>query len=134
MAQRAKTDEFNLLKAGPWIMLAVIVVLLFYLWPGGGKSASSVKSKNGAESSATSTTASPPANTPGSQAEILSDILNFRSKPSLSGKVVIGTVSKGTMVKIVERKDKWLKVELIDGRVGYLSFDPKYIHIVGEAP
>lgn len=132
MSQRAKEKELNLLKAGPWLALGIIVLLLFYLWPGGRPTAKTVKTAISSDSTATAPVATPAA-PQGSQAQIL-DLLNFRSRPSLSDTAVIGTVSKGSTVKVVEHKDKWLKVELSDGRIGYIAFDPKYVRLLGSAP
>ena len=138
MAQRVKKTEFNLQKSGPWLLLAVLILLIFYLWPQSDQAVKPAKSVSRSENSTTSTTSSPPpvAGDKGKQARILSDMLNFRSKPSKSDRTIIATISKGTVVKVIDSQDGWLKVELNDGsgRVGFITSDPKFVGLIGNNP
>lgn len=122
-----KTNEFNIFKIVPWVVLVSLVLLLFYLWPRGENV--KTKSRIGKESTEAAASTATPASS-SAQAQIVSDMLNFRAKPSLGERSIIGTISKGTVVKLIERQDKWLKVELSDGRIGYVSADPKFVKII----
>ncbi|WP_019637577.1 C40 family peptidase [Paenibacillus fonticola] len=58
--------------------------------------------------------------------------VNFRDKPSLSGKV-IGFLKKGTAVQVLDQSNKYFyKVKNTDGKIGYVSAAPKYIKVSGK--
>lgn len=55
--------------------------------------------------------------------------VNFRDKPSLSGKV-IGFLQKGSEVVVLDQSNKYYyKVQTQNGSVGYVSANPKYITV-----
>ena len=55
------------------------------------------------------------------EAEVTASVLNFRDGPSTTAKV-IGQVTRGTVVTVLEVLDGWCKVEW-EGKTGYMSAD-----------
>jgi hypothetical protein len=77
-------------------------------------------------------TASPPAQPPAFEAEIVSEGLNARSGPSVEYPVIDSTTLRRGMrlpVLAVDPDSGWLKVRLPDGREGCISGDLAYVTI-----
>ena len=53
--------------------------------------------------------------------------LNFRSLPDGNSKI-LGKMNQGTVVKILERKDKWLKI-FHNGQTGYISSQASFVRL-----
>lgn len=132
MSDNKNTKQLDILKLAPWVALVVLVIVMFTLWPRAQKGP--VKS----EKSQAETTASAESSTPvnnqakSNKAEVISQILNFRSKPTIKEKNVIAAITKGTKVKVLEDQGKWLKVQLEDGRIGFITANKKYIKLINE--
>lgn len=63
------------------------------------------------------------------RAEVMTTMLNFRVRPELKDENVVATLKKGTIVEVLEQQEKWLKVKLTDGRVGYISAQPGLVRV-----
>jgi len=103
---------------------------MFFLWP---NTDDSKKTTNASSESSETVAAStkPETGEKKEKAEIL-DLINFRSEPNEAKSSIIGTVYKGESYKIIEKQEKWLKIEKDDGSAGYITTDPKYVNIVSE--
>ncbi len=126
--------EENRVKYLPWVILIIILGLIFYNLPKASNSSS--KKEKRAEKKAekpakqSQTTPSPPPAQENARIEITTDLLNFRSKPDLSSKTVLATLKRGTQATILEKQERWLKIQLDDGRVGFISYKNKYIRFI----
>ncbi|HEX21769.1 MAG TPA: SH3 domain-containing protein [Actinobacteria bacterium] len=130
MSEKKSMNQFDLKKALPWITLLFLIIIMFYLWPS-SKSESGKPKKNISESTATvESSASVKNQTKVGHVQVVSPILNFRSKPVLNEKNIIATIKKGTTLKVVEKRDKWLKVQLDDGRIGFITGNKKYVKFI----
>jgi len=130
MVNKEKNDEINTAKAIPWVILIFLIIFMFYLWPNAEDSNTATKVSS--ESSETIAAETEPAVSEKiERAEIL-DLLNYRSEPNDAKASIIGTVNKSESYKIIERQEKWLKIEKEDGTSGYITTDPNYVKIVSE--
>jgi septal ring factor EnvC (AmiA/AmiB activator) len=59
---------------------------------------------------------------------ILVNNLNFRPQPGLNG-APMGVLKKGSTVKIIGKRDGWLKIEH-KGQTGYISSNPRYVRVL----
>lgn len=129
MNGRQQQNEVNIGKLFPWLTLLALIILLIYLWPNDGKTSQTAKTN--AESSTTVSENQPGKNDKSEKVEAL-DLLRFRAEPSTDKSVVTGTVSKGEVLKVLEKQDKWFKVQRDDGTPGYITTDPKYVRLISE--
>lgn len=106
------------------MLLVLLIVTVYFSWP--RDDAAVKKAGTALETTSTTSTSTPPPAAAVEQVKVIA-ILNLRSRPSLDEKTVIGTVNKGEVVKVLERQDKWLKIQLGNGRGGYIANDPKFI-------
>ncbi|TKC20050.1 SH3 domain-containing protein [Robertmurraya kyonggiensis] len=67
-----------------------------------------------------STPSTPSASTAGVTGKVTATSLNVRSKGDLSGQVV-GNVSKGQSLKILEEANNWVKIEYKTGKTGWIA-------------
>jgi len=58
--------------------------------------------------------------------------LNVRSQPDIQSPS-LAFIQKGTKIRILERRDKWLKI-LYKGQVGYIRYLKRYVRIIAEDP
>jgi len=132
MSNDKNVSGYDIQKAFPWAALILLVIILFYLWPHASQERVENK-KNRAETTASvESTGSAKNKVESSRAEITSPILNFRSKPAIKERNVIAALSKGTQVKVLEIQGDWLKVQLDDGRIGFITSNKKYINYIKE--
>lgn len=68
----------------------------------------------------------------GKRAEIITELLNLRSEPNSAKRTVIGTIRKGLVVEVLEKRPGWLKIKLEDGRSGYVAYQSKYVKFLEE--
>ena len=130
MANNERNDEINIAKAMPWILLISLVIFMFFLWPKTGDTNTTLNVSS--ESSETVSVEKEPAEGGVNERAVILDLLNFRSEPYEAANKIIGAVNKGESYKIIEKREKWLKIEKEDGSSGYITTDPKYVNIVSE--
>lgn len=75
---------------------------------------------------------SPAADAGGNRAEVVAELLNFRAEPKAAVKTIIGTLRKGLVIDVLEKRPGWLKVRLPDGRTGFIADQGKYIKFLGQ--
>lgn len=134
MAERRQPQEPNILNYVPWVLLLVVVITVYSLYKGGDpqgvqtrdtsqtvESTSTAGSRTGAQAK--------PAPPKGKEVEVLAQALNMRSTASKTPGNVIATLTKGTVLKLEEQSDGWLKVKSAEGRVGYIAYDEKFLRI-----
>lgn len=129
MTDRQQRNEVNIAGYIPWVALLGLIILLIYLWPNDDKAARPAETN--VESSATVSQNQTGEKAKTEKAEAL-DLLRFRAEPSTDNSVVIGTVRKGEVLKVLEKQDEWLKVQRDDGTSGYITTDPKFVKLKSE--
>ncbi|MDP1809374.1 MAG: SH3 domain-containing protein [Actinomycetota bacterium] len=75
--------------------------------------------------------ASPALDAGGNRVEVITELLNLRAEPNAAKKTIIGTLRKGLVIDVLERRPGWLKVKLPDGRTGFIADQSKYIKFSG---
>lgn len=128
-------DNSGPTKVFGWAMLGFLLVYLIYTTISVLTSAPTTASRDeGAKTSSTSTSSTSTTTTlkkASGTLDITGNIVNVRSAPEVSGDNIIIRLNNGDTVKLIEDKDGWFKVELDDGRTGYIKNDPT-IAVISE--
>ena len=115
-----------------WSTLILVIGWLAVNWPGEAPDVAATKNRpdfqKGADVSTTENLASPS----GNRAEIITELLNLRSEPNTNKKTIIGTLRKGLVIEVLDKKPGWLQVKLQDGRAGFVAYEAKYIRFLDQ--
>jgi uncharacterized protein YgiM (DUF1202 family) len=110
-----------------WAALALIVILLAVNRP-----QSKTEHINAVRGSGTtkSATTSEGEKSSTRRAEIIIELLNLRSAPSMSKQSITGTLKKGEVVEVLEEQPGWLRIKVDDGRSGYIAYQSEYLRFM----
>src|SRR3990172_8347545 len=122
---RTKSDPKPALASSALIL---IIIWLGLSWPREPGHVAKTKGPASSAADTTSTTADPKQEK-SDRAEVVTELLNLRSEPTADKKKIIGTIRKGLIVQVLERKAGWLRVKLEDGRSGYVAYHTRFISI-----
>lgn len=112
-----------------WLALLVILVWLAASWPRAAREKTRRVSEETSATPRSGASTEPAAGAQGS-AEIVTELLNFRSKPDRDNKAVIGSLKRGMIVEVLEKQPDWLHVKLDDGRTGYVVYKPELVKFI----
>lgn len=130
--QVEKSSKQLIRKVIPWLFLLVLIFFIVVNWPrSSGRQALPNKGNGDKVLKIESQQRSPKPPKP-QEAEVLVELLNFRSSPSSSRNSIVGTLAKGTRVKVIKQQGEWLEIELSDGRKGFITAKPRYIRLINE--
>ena len=134
MVQRERSQQPDLKKYVPWIILLLAVYSVYSSYSGGSGAVPGSRDTPNLESTSTAKPAQPAAAArkeagKNRQVEVLVEPLNLRSAPNRSGGNVIGTLTKRSVLTLHEQNNGWLRVSLPDGRSGYVAYDKRYVRI-----
>lgn len=108
-----------------WLVLAVIVTFILVKWPEPQPVPIEAVSQESIETTST-TTATPEPVKKSDKVEVVTDTLNFRSRPAYEDKTILKTLTSGTIMVVKDRKEGWLFVELDNGQTGYVADTPDF--------
>lgn len=112
-------------RVAPWFVLAGV---LYYTY-GLGRTYMNQKPQEETNPLVTTQTA-PPKGKPIAKAKVVSETLNFRTKPSTSSGSVAQRLEKGTVLDVLGKPSKeWLRVQTPQGQMGYVSSSNIYVKV-----